>query len=103
MESKVHQKLWFQCNKYCSFWNQFKIVVFQPAEIAPWKLKSPSKFRKSQNRSPLEGAISPTLKTTDLQDYKITKKTQSEWFVNEHNRLLTHTQQAIQHHTTALR
>ena len=52
--------------------------MFQPAEIAPWKLKSPSKFRKSQNRSPLEGAISPTLKTTDLQDYKITKKTQSE-------------------------
>jgi len=25
--------------------------MFQPAEIAPWKLKSPPKFRKSHYRS----------------------------------------------------
>jgi len=35
MESKMHQMLWFQINKYTiAFWNQLKILVFQRVEIA---------------------------------------------------------------------
>ena len=38
--------------------------MFQPAEIVPWIAKSPSKYRKSQNRP--KGAISFTLRTTGI-------------------------------------
>jgi len=73
MESKVHQMIWFQSEK-CSFyfWNQFRISVYSNLQKSPqWKLKSPPKSGKSQNRplntlSRPRGAISLPLKTAGL-------------------------------------
>ena len=36
MESKVHQLLWFQSNKYCFLLESIQnFSMFQPAQIAP--------------------------------------------------------------------
>ena len=46
METKVHQMLGFQSNKYCFFWNQFNIWEIAPqisriTKSSPQRLKSP--------------------------------------------------------------
>jgi len=51
-ESKVHQMIRYQSGKYTFyFWNQFRILVYSNLQKSPhWKLNSPPKSGKSQNR-----------------------------------------------------
>ena len=58
MKSNVHQMLYSKVRNIDFLESSKHLTMFQPAEIAPWKPKSPPKSRKSQI-APITHEIAP--------------------------------------------